>query len=318
MRPAYLNLREQPPADGTQPQARNELQRRAQELVSRLADCALCPRECHVNRLQGEVGFCRTGRHAVVSSCNAHFGEESPLVGRHGSGTIFMAHCNLRCLFCQNCDISHLGHGREVTADEMAGMMFALQRQGCHNTNFVTPSHVVPQIVEAVLMAADRGLEVPLVYNTGGYDGVETLRLLDGVFDIYMPDAKYADPDVGEELSGARDYPDVMRAAIAEMHRQAGDLELDERGIATRGLLVRHLVLPAGLAGTPQIMEFLARLSPNTYVNVMAQYRPCYRADEHPLLRRGLTRQEYQGAVEMALDAGLTRLDERRPRLLVF
>lgn len=305
--PSYIALHES-----------GELRRRAKKLVAALASCTICPRDCEVNRLGDELGFCRSGLPAKVSSFNAHFGEEAPLVGQRGSGTIFMTNCNLGCLYCQNCDISHMGHGREVTSDELAGMMLTLQQSGCHNINFVTPSHFVPQILQGLDRAVARGPNVPLVYNTGGYDKVETLKHLDGVFDIYMPDAKYSDPEAAEELSRARDYPEVMRAALREMHRQVGDLELDERGIAVKGLLVRHLVLPEGLAGTPEIMEFLASLSPNTYVNVMAQYRPCYRADEHPKLARGLTSRDYQEAVQTALAAGLSRLDERRPRLFVF
>ncbi|MFQ6096234.1 MAG: radical SAM protein [Armatimonadota bacterium] len=293
-----------------------ELCRRAQQAISMLASCAVCPRECRVNRLEDETGFCRTGRLAVVSSYNPHFGEEAPLVGRHGSGTIFFTHCNLGCIYCQNYDISHLGRGRETDATRLADMMLGLQEIGCHNINFVTPTHVVPQLLEALDIAAARGLRVPLVYNCGGYESIEILRLLDGVFDIYMPDAKYADPDVAKRLSDAPDYPEVMRAAITEMHRQVGDLQVDERGVAVHGLLVRHLVLPNGLAGTRDIMRFLASLSENTYVNVMAQYRPCYRAHAVPEVNRGPTREEFREAVQMALDAGLTRLDERRMRLI--
>jgi putative pyruvate formate lyase activating enzyme len=293
-----------------------ELRQRAERAIEMLACCAICPRECRVNRLEGPTGFCRTGRRAVVSSYNPHFGEEAPLVGTHGSGTIFLTHCNLGCLFCQNCDISHLGEGREVSAERLASMMLGLQEVGCHNINFVTPTHCVPQILESLDLAAAKGLRVPLVYNCGGYESVETLRLLDGVFDIYMPDAKYADSSVAERLSGAPDYPDAMREALREMHRQVGDLELDERGIARRGLLVRHLVLPNGLAGTGDVMRFLASLSESTYVNVMAQYRPCYRAHEVPELARPISRDEFAEAVQMALDAGLTRLDQRRMRLL--
>jgi putative pyruvate formate lyase activating enzyme len=251
-----------------------------------------------------------------VSSAGPHFGEEDVLVGSGGSGTIFFAGCNLGCIFCQNCDISHLGEGREVSAERLASMMLGLQEVGCHNINFVTPTHCVPQILESLDLAAAKGLRVPLVYNCGGYECVETLRLLDGVFDIYMPDAKYADGAVAKRLSDAPDYPDVMRDALREMHRQVGDLELDERGIARRGLLVRHLVLPDGLAGTGDVMRFLASLSENTYVNVMAQYRPCYRAHEVPELARPISRDEFAGAVQMALDAGLTQLDQRRMRLL--
>lgn len=287
-----------------------ELRRRVQEFRTRLASCELCPRKCRVNRLAGEKGSCRTGVRAVVSSFGPHFGEEAPLVGRHGSGTIFFTHCNLRCLFCQNYSISQLGEGVEVTAEELAGMMLALQARGCHNINFVSPTHVIAQIMEALEIAVARGLKVPLVYNTGGYDSVETLKLLDGVVDIYMPDMKYADEETAWQLSGIHNYPEINRAAVKEMHRQVGDLVVDEDGIAVRGLIIRHLVLPGGLAGTAQIMEFIAReLSPNSYVNVMAQYRPCYKAYQHPLLSRSITREEFTAAVREARRAGLERLD---------
>jgi len=288
-----------------------ELRARVSAARELLRACRLCPRECRVNRLEGELGTCRVGATAMVSSYGPHFGEESPLVGQHGSGTIFLTHCNLRCLFCQNYDISHLGQGQAADPDQLAEMMLALQGRGCHNINFVTPTHQVPQILEALEIAAGRGLNLPLVYNCGGYESLETLRLLEDVFDIYMPDAKYGDNRVGQRLSQVPDYWDRNREALAEMHRQVGDLRLDERGTARRGLLVRHLVLPQGLAGTRQVMEFLASLSRNCYVNVMAQYRPCYRAQEVPELRRPITAAEYDEALEAALVAGLTRLDER-------
>jgi putative pyruvate formate lyase activating enzyme len=236
-------------------------------------------------------------------------------VGSGGSGTIFFAGCNLGCVFCQNYQISHDREGREVSTAELANTMVGLQRRGCHNVNLVSPSHFVPQILAALGPAVEAGLNVPLVYNTGGYDSVKTLRLLDGVIDIYMPDAKYADAEVAERLSGAGDYPQVMRAALAEMHRQVGDLQMDDRGVARRGLLVRHLVMPNGVAGTPEIMRFLASLSADTYVNVMAQYRPCYEAHDYPQIARRITREEYREAVQAARDAGLHRLDERPKRL---
>lgn len=246
----------------------------------------------------------------MVSSFGPHFGEESPLVGSCGSGTIFFTNCNLRCLFCQNYDISHLGRGEEVSGGQLAAIMLNLQRSGCHNVNLVSPTHFVPQILEALCMAAEEGLRLPLVYNTGGYESSETLALLDGVVDIYMPDAKYWGPEVARLLSEAPDYPEVMRQALKEMHRQVGDLAIDGLGIARRGLLVRHLVLPEGLAGTREVMNFIAKeISPNTYVNVMAQYRPCYRAQEIPELRRPISPEEYRQAVEGALGAGLHRLD---------
>jgi putative pyruvate formate lyase activating enzyme len=282
------------------------------EALSRLTHCELCPRECGVDRTKGEKGFCRTGRYAVVSSYNPHFGEESPLVGTGGSGTIFFTHCNLLCIFCQNYEISHQGMGDEVGPQILGRMMVQLQNWGCHNVNFVTPSHVVPQILEALPVAIELGLRVPLVYNTGGYDKVETLRLLEDVFDIYMPDIKFMDPQVAKRFCKAPDYPEVVREAVKEMHRQVGDLLLDERGIAYRGLLVRHLVMPHGLAQTPQVMKYLAdEISPNTYVNIMDQWRPCGEAHLHPDLSRRISRQEYEEALEAARSVGLHRLDDR-------
>jgi putative pyruvate formate lyase activating enzyme len=277
-----------------------------------LSQCNLCPRDCLVDRHHGELGLCRTGDQPVVSSYGPHFGEEDPLVGSQGSGTIFFTHCNLYCLFCQNYEISHGGEGEEISVEDLAAMMLALQKRGCHNINFVTPSHQVYQILAALPEAIAGGLKVPLVYNTGGYDAVETLRLLDGVVDIYMPDVKFWDPAVAEDLCQAEDYPEIARQAVREMHRQVGDLAEDDQGVARRGLLVRHLVLPDGLAGTREIMEFLAReISPRTYVNVMGQYRPCGRAAEHPTLRKFLTTLEHEQAQQMAREAGLTRLDRR-------
>jgi putative pyruvate formate lyase activating enzyme len=277
-----------------------------------LSQCTLCPQRCLVDRHQGEQGLCRTGDQPIISSNSPHFGEEDPLVGRRGSGTIFFTHCNLYCVFCQNYEISHGGEGEEITIADLAAIMLHLQKQGCHNINFVTPSHQVYQILAALPLAIAGGLKVPLVYNCGGYDAVETLRLLDGVIDIYMPDFKFWDPKVSAQLCAASDYPEVARQAFKEMHRQVGDLLMDETGVARRGLLVRHLVLPQGLAGTQEVMEFLAReISPNTYVNVMGQYRPCGRAYEHPSLSQFLTAQEHLEAQRLAREAGLTRLDRR-------
>jgi len=296
-----------------------ELERRVQEAHRRLADCALCPRACRVNRLAGALGACATGARARVSSVQPHFGEEGPLVGRRGSGTVFFAYCNLRCQFCQNYELSAQGHGKEVDPGELASGMLSLQALGCHNINFVSPSHVVPQILAGLLLAVQRGLDLPLVYNTGGYDSLETLELLDGVVDIYMPDMKYADAAVARKYSEVLNYPAINQAAVTEMHRQVGDLELDEDGVALRGLLVRHLVLPEGLAGTRRIAQFLAeRISAETYINVMDQYRPCYRAAALPPLNRRITNAEYQEAVRMVRQAGLDRLDERGPRFLRF
>ena len=293
-----------------------ELRRRVTEAYEHLRECDLCARECGINRRRGEVGSCHTGERAVVCSYHAHFGEEDPLVGTHGSGTIFFSWCNLKCQYCQNYDISQMGTGREVEPEALAAMMLELQAEGCHNINFVSPSHVVAQILAGVLIAAEAGLRLPLVYNTGGYDSMAALRLLDGVVDIYMPDMKYADEAVARKYSKVKDYPAANQEAVKEMHRQVGDLVLDERGIALRGLLVRHLVLPNGLAGTAEIACFLAEeVSKATYINIMAQYRPCYRANGYPELNRRITQAEHEEAVEAARAAGLYRFDERRARL---
>ena len=267
-------------------------------------------RRCLVDRLAGELGECRTGALARVSSFGPHYGEEAPLSGWRGSGTIFFSGCNLHCIFCQNYEISQLNDGLEVSAVQLAEMMLQLQAQGCHNINLVSPSHVVPQILQALELAAARGLRLPLVYNTGGYDHPETLKLLDGIVDIYMPDMKYADAATAMRLSGVQDYPAVNQAAVIEMHRQVGDLQIGPDGVAQRGLLVRHLVLPNNLAGTRQIMEFLAeKVSPHTYVNVMDQYRPVFRAHAVPEIDRRIYREEFLAAVRAARDAGLSRLD---------
>ena len=289
-----------------------------EEAYEILNNCTLCPRRCRVDRLGGEVGFCKTGEQAVVSSWDPHFGEEAPLVGRRGSGTMFFTHCNLLCIFCQNYDISHLGYGRVVSANDLADIMLSLQAAGCHNINLVTPSHVVPQILVAVAIAAEKGLRVPLVYNTGGYDRVSTLRLLEGIIDIYMPDFKFWDRHVADEICQAPDYPAVARRAVKEMHRQVGDLVIDEAGIARRGLLVRHLVLPGGLSGTETVMAYIASdISENTYVNVMAQYRPCGRAHEVKALAAPLSRGAYRAALQAAEKSGITRLDKFR-RVFMF
>jgi len=284
-----------------------------------LGACVLCPRRCKVDRLSGETGVCQTGMQALVSSYNPHFGEEAPLVGRHGSGTIFFTHCNLLCIFCQNYDISHLGHGEEVSDEQLADLMLYLQNLGCHNINFVTPSHVVPQILSAVGIAAAAGLSVPLVYNSGGYDSIHTLKLLEDVVDIYMPDFKFWEPEVAKNACDAEDYPEIARQALKEMHRQAGDLVTDESGIARRGILLRHLVLPQDLAGTRQVMKFIAQeISTNTYVNIMPQYRPCGRADEIKELSRHLSQKDFNMALEAAIDEGIERLDSRRRKFVLW
>jgi len=271
----------------------------------------LCPRQCGVNRLAGETGKCHITQQVVVSSYGPHFGEEAPLVGRRGSGTIFFTYCNLRCVFCQNYTISQLGEGYPVSSQELANMMLSLQTQGCHNINLVSPTHVVPYILEALEVAMDMGLYLPLVYNSGGYDSVETLKLLDGIIDIYMPDMKYSDGKIAEQLSGIKDYPLANKAAIKEMHRQVGDLKIDEQGVAQRGLLVRHLVLPNQLAGTQEVVRFLAQeVSTNTYLNIMAQYHPCYKAFDIPSLVCPLQQQEFTEALDLAHQQGLYRLDK--------
>jgi putative pyruvate formate lyase activating enzyme len=294
------------------------LKEKIEKAYSLLQSCTLCPRKCGVDRLSGETGICKTGKYSWVSSYNPHFGEEEPLVGTHGSGTIFFTHCNLLCLFCQNFDISHEGHGHQVSDDELAAMMLILQNQGCHNINFVTPTHVVPQILAALKIAVQDGLSVPLVFNSGGYDRVTTLKLLDGVFDIYMPDFKFWNLQLAEDACQAGDYPEVACKALAEMHRQVGDLQVDDAGIARRGLLVRHLVLPGGLAGTREIMRFIAQsISPGSYVNIMSQYRPCGRAAEVKGLNSYLSAKDYQAAVQAAKEEGITRLDQPQ-RVLRF
>ena len=299
--PAYLKLLRS-----------GELAQRVQAAYQRLGDCDLCGRECHTDRHE-QTGACKTGLEAIVSSYGPHHGEEDPLRGWAGSGTIFFSWCNLRCQFCQNYDISQLGHGQQVSPERLAAMMLELQAQGCHNINFVSPSHVVAQILSATLIAAQAGLRLPLVYNTGGYDSAAALALLDGVIDIYMPDIKYADENIAKKYSKIPHYPSVNQAAVKEMHRQVGDLVLDDHGIAQRGLLVRHLVMPNELAGTAEIARFLAQeVSPDTYINVMGQYRPCYKASQYPELNRPPTRRELEKAQQAVRDAGLHRLDQRR------
>ena len=285
------------------------VKRRVAEARTRMEQCDLCPRQCGVDRLSGEKGFCRTADKAWVASYSPHFGEEAPLVGRHGSGTIFFAHCNLGCQFCQNFDISHEGAGQAITDAQLAGIMLQLQKMGCHNVNLVSPSHVVPQILGALELAVPMGLRVPLVYNTGGYDDPDTLALLNGIVDIYMPDFKFWDPESGRIYCEVPDYPQTARQAVLAMHQQVGDL-VTKQGIARRGLILRHLVMPQGLEETRGILTFIAdRLSRDTYVNIMPQYRPCGRAKEFPEISRALSRQEFQSAVTTALEIGLRRLD---------
>ncbi len=315
-RPAYLKLNEA-----------GELDIRIEKLYRILESCELCPRKCRVNRLEGKTGFCRAQKELVVSSYNLHFGEEEPLVGSRstlalnlfgtghagGSGTIFLTYCNLLCIYCQNFDVSHLAEGVEVSPERAAAMMLELQRAGAHNINFVTPTHFTPQLVRAVKIAIDKGLNLPIVWNCGGYENVEIIKLLDGIVDIYMPDMKYSAPEPAKKYSQAPDYFERCKEAILEMHRQVGALNLDENGIAYRGLLIRHLVLPNGLAGSERILKFIAEeLSRDSFVNVMSQYRPVGGACEHPELNRHPTWEEYFNVVDMAKELGLTRGLQRK------
>jgi putative pyruvate formate lyase activating enzyme len=294
------------------------LDKKAEQARRILKNCRLCPRECGIDRTAGEKGVCRTEEKAVVSSFNPHFGEESPLVGSNGSGTIFFTFCNLMCSFCQNYDISHGGAGEAVTEEQLAQMMLLLQNQGCHNINFVSPTHVVPQILAAVKIAVKEGLCVPIVYNTGAYDKVETLKLLDGIIDIYMPDFKFWNPEIAKITCNAEDYPEAARNALIEMNRQVGDLVTDESGIAVRGLIIRHLVLPRNLAGTREVMKFIAeKISSNSYVNIMPQYRPCGSAHETKGLNRTITEEEFETALKEAAEEGIKRLDSRRSFLRI-
>ena len=298
MRPAYLKL------------SSDVLAKKIRDAEAILKRCTLCPRECKVDRTAGKFGVCRTGDKPFVSSWGPHFGEERPLVGTHGSGTIFFGNCNLGCIFCQNYTISHLGEGSEMTHERLAEIMLELQARGCHNINLVTPTHQMPMILHALSMAAGQGLDLPIVYNCGGYESLEAVGLLDGVVDIYMPDFKYSDSKMSLLYSKAMDYPAVAKTVIREMHRQVGDLVMDQSGVAVQGLLLRHLVLPNGIAGTREVVRFVAEeLSRNTYVNIMDQYRPCYKAFDHPPLNRLITENEFTEAVKLALEAGLTRLD---------
>jgi putative pyruvate formate lyase activating enzyme len=286
----------------------SELKKKVYLLNDILKNCRLCPRQCGVNRLNGEVGFCKAGEKLMISSAFPHFGEEPPLVGNRGSGTIFLTHCNLKCIFCQNYDISHLGHGKTISSEQLAEYMYSLQKRGCHNINFVTPTHYLPQIMAALSYAIDLGLTIPLVYNCGGYETFEAIHLLDGIIDIYMPDVKFARKEVAEKYTQAPDYPEVVKKALKEMHRQVGDLQINAEGIAERGLLIRYLVMPNGLADSRELMHFIAtEISPHSYVNVMNQYRPEHKASDYPEISRGITHQEYSEAVESAKDEGLYR-----------
>ncbi len=302
--PAYLDLYK-----------RGVLQERAAVAHERLASCTLCPLACRADRLHDEAGECRVGREAIVASYGPHFGEEDVLRGWRGSGTVFFSGCNLRCVYCQNYDISQLVSGAAVDAAQLAEIFLDVQREGCHNLNLVTPSHVVAQILAALAIAVPRGLRLPIVYNTSGYDSVAALRLLDGVVDIYMPDVKYSDSAIGERYSGIPHYWEVVRPALREMHRQVGDLHI-ERGLAVRGLLIRHLALPGRLAGSQEVLRFIAEdISRDSWINLMDQYHPAYRAYDYPELARRITTGEYAEVVAYARLLGLHRgipLDARR------
>jgi len=288
--PSYIRLFEE-----------GELQQRIRVLKEFLKECRLCPRECGVNRLNGETGVCHAGLESMVSSAFPHFGEEPPLVGNHGSGTIFLTHCNLLCIFCQNYDISHLGNGEPVTSSDMARVMVRLQEMGCHNINFVTPTHYAPQIIASLPEAIEKGLRLPIVYNCSGYESIEVIRLLEGVVDIYMPDVKYMDGKHSKQFSNAPDYPEVIQGVLKEMHRQVGDLTTNPEGVAERGLLIRHLVMPYGVASSEAVLKFIAEeISVDSYVNLMDQYRPEYRAHEFPEINRRITQREYQEATQWA------------------
>ncbi|GAW93060.1 radical SAM protein [Calderihabitans maritimus] len=294
MKPAYLNL------------SQKELKARKEEAYRRLEKCNICPHECQVDRIQDEKGVCRAGSQVAIASYGPHFGEEEPLVGRYGSGTIFFTYCNLKCVYCQNYEISCGTEGKEISIEELADIMTDLQEMKCHNINLVTPTHYVPQILAALEKAVQKGLKIPLVYNCGGYESLATLKLLDGIIDIYMPDMKYSSEEVARKYSGIRNYPETVKKAVKEMYRQVGDLQVDEHGVALRGLIIRHLVLPERLAGTTEIMRFIAQeISPTAFVNIMEQYYPAYRAKDFPPLNRRISPQEYLEALEEARRAGL-------------
>lgn len=286
-----------------------DLRDRADALLQRLNECRICPNECNVNRAEGEEGtYCHSADEIKISSYAPHFGEEPPLVGFRGSGTIFFTNCNLSCVFCQNYDISQSGHGTIISTEDLAGIMLGLQLQGCHNINLVSPTHFVPQIASALIIAVNKGLEIPIVYNCGGYESVETLKLLEDIVDIYMPDIKYSNNETATRLSGIINYWDVVQPAVKEMHRQVGDLHINKRGIAKRGLLIRHLVLPNNLAGSEKVIDFIAdEISKDTYINIMDQYYPAYKANQYNGLNRRITTEEYEHVINYAKQKGLTR-----------
>lgn len=286
----------------------NDLKERSETLRQLFEECRICPNECMAKRSEGETGDCHSTDELIISSVGPHYGEEPPLVGTHGSGTIFFTNCNLSCEFCQNYDISHLGIGERVSIEELARSMLKLQHRGCHNINFVTPTHFTAQIVDAFILAVEKGLEIPIVYNCGGYESAETLRLLEDIVDIYMPDIKYSDDENALKYSGIKNYWEVVTSALKEMHRQVGDLKISKQGIAQRGLLIRHLVLPNDAAGSKKVIDFVAgEISTNSYLNIMDQYRPVYNASKYEKLNRRITPSEYKKVVDYAFYKGLRR-----------
>lgn len=296
MKTNYLNL------------GRDKFENRVNKLYSRLENCDICAWKCGVNRLKGEKGKCNSGKTLKISSAFPHFGEESCLVGRNGSGTLFMSMCGCSCQFCQNWFISQKGQGERKSEEEIAEIMFDLEEKGCHNINWVTPSHFVPQLVKSLEIAKEKGLTIPIVYNTGGYDNVKTLKLLDGIVDIYMPDMKYGSNEKGLKYSKVPNYWDVNRKAVKEMYRQVGDLKINEEGIAKRGLLIRHLVLPNNIGESEKVLKFIAKeISKNSYVNIMSQYYPSWKSEDYEELNRRITKEEFEKVIKKAKELGLHR-----------
>jgi putative pyruvate formate lyase activating enzyme len=296
-KPSYIDLYET-----------GELDNRIKVLWENLSSCTLCPRDCKVNRLNGEIGFCKGRKNITVSSYGPHYGEEESLVGFGGSGTIFLTHCNLGCIFCQNYEISHLESGNEYTYEDVAQMMISLQKVGCHNINLVTPTHYIAQILQSLKIAIELGLNLPLVYNCGGYESEDTIKQLEGVFDIYMPDAKFGSNSIAEKYTGAKNYVDRFESSLIEMYRQVGNLKINGKGVAERGLLIRHLVMPENLAGSDHVLEFIAnKISKDSFINIMSQYRPCYKAYDYPELLPPITSADMVRVLETAKRVGLQR-----------
>jgi len=284
------------------------LEKKIEQLESLFSPCTLCPRRCRINRLAGERGYCKAPYDIYISSAFPHFGEEPPLVGKNGSGTIFFTHCNLKCCFCQNYEISVYGEGTEYSPDRLSEIMLKLQERGCHNINLVTPTHYVPNILKGLLIAVTQGLSIPIVYNCGGYESLEVIKILEGVVDIYMPDIKFLDPLLSERYCNAKDYPEVVMNVVMEMERQVGDLYIDEKGIAKKGLLLRHLVMPGLVDDTKKVLDFIRwKISEHAFVNIMAQYHPCYLSYSHPELMRGITKSEFYEVLDYSREIGLIR-----------